>query len=188
MSVYKIVFAGPVGAGKTTSIAAISDVEPFTTEEYATDEVRNLKAKTTVAMDYGLMELGNGEHIHLYGVPGQVRFDFMWEIITDGGIGLVLLLNNENEDPLADLDFYLDSFKELVARTALAVGVTRMHPGRGPDIDAYEARLFERGIFAPVFEVDGRKPADVVTLVQSLLYTLDPGMREQPELQLTKTA
>lgn len=176
MSVYKIVFAGPVGAGKTTSIASISDIEPFTTEEFATDEVRNLKDKTTVAMDYGLMELGSGEHIHLYGVPGQVRFDFMWEILTEGGIGLVLLLNNENEKPLEEMEFYLDSFKDFIGQTALAIGVTRMQDGKGPDLDDYAACLARRGLKVPVFEMDGRKPEEVVTLVQSLLYTLDPGL------------
>ena len=174
MSEYKIVFAGPVGAGKTTSIASISDIEPFSTEEFATDEVKDMKEKTTVAMDYGLMELESGGHIHLYGVPGQMRFDFMWEIITDGGIGLILLLNNENEKPLEEMEFYLDSFKSFIDRTALAIGVTRMRPGEGPDIDDYAARLAQREMRVPVFDVDGRKLEDVVTLVQSLLYTLDP--------------
>ena len=182
MSTYKIVFAGPVGAGKTTSIASISDIEPFTTEEFATDEVRDLKDKTTVAMDYGLMELGSGEHIHLYGVPGQMRFDFMWEIITEGGIGLILLLNNENEKPLEEMGVYLDSFKDFIERTALAIGVTRMQPGQGPTLEDYAARLAQRGMKAPIFEVDGRKPEDVVTLVQSLLYTLDPGLTQPTEL------
>jgi signal recognition particle receptor subunit beta len=177
MSAYKIVFAGPVGAGKTTSIASISDIEPFTTEEFATDEVQALKEKTTVAMDYGLMELGGGAHLHLYGVPGQVRFDFMWEIIVEGGIGLVLLLNNANENPLDEMDFYLDSFMSFIERTGLAIGVTRMQPGKGPDIDDYVARLSRRGMKAPVFEVDGRKSEDVITLVQSLLYTIDPGLK-----------
>jgi signal recognition particle receptor subunit beta len=187
MSVYKIIFAGPVGAGKTTSIAAISDIEPFTTEEYATDEVSSIKDKTTVAMDYGLMQLENGEHIHLYGVPGQVRFDFMWEIIVEGGIGLILLLNNENEKPLQEMEFYLDSFQRFIDSTALAVGVTRMQPGKGPGLDDYAAVLAQRGMKAPVFEVDGRKPEDVITLVQSLLYTLDPGLLQPAEL-VGKTA
>lgn len=180
MSVYKIIFAGPVGAGKTTSIAAISDIEPFTTEEFATDEVSGLKEKTTVAMDYGVMQLPDGQPIHLYGVPGQARFDFMWEIIVEGGLGLVLLLNNESEKPLEEMNFYLDSFAAFIERTALTVGVTRMQPGRGPGIDAYTDLLARRGIHAPVFEVDGRKPEDVVTLIQSLLYTLDPGLSVSP--------
>lgn len=180
MSVYKIIFAGPVGAGKTTSIAAISDIEPFTTEEFATDEVRTMKEKTTVGMDYGLMQLPDGQPIHLYGVPGQARFDFMWDIVVEGGIGLVLLVNNEAEKPLEDMDRYLESFRTFIERTALTVGVTRMQPGRGPGLDAYADILARRGIRAPVFEVDGRKPEDVVTLVQSLLYTLDPGLSVAP--------
>lgn len=181
MSVYKIIFAGPVGAGKTTSIASISDIEPFATEEFATDAVSQMKATTTVAMDYGLMQLANGEHIHLYGVPGQVRFDFMWEIIVEGGIGLVLLLNNESAAPLDEFAFYLDSFKDFIDRTAVAVGVTRMQLGGAPGLDAYAEVLAQRGMKAPVFEVDGRKPEDVITLVQSLLYTLDPGLPQPAE-------
>lgn len=179
MNIYKIIFAGPVGAGKTTSIASISDIEPFSTEEFATDEVRDIKDKTTVAMDYGLMELENGANIHLYGVPGQARFDFMWEILTEGGIGLILLLNNENDKPLDEMAFYLDSFKEFIDRTSLAIGVTRMQSGKGPSLDEYAEELTQRGLIAPILEVDGRTPDDVITLVQSLLYTLDPGLSSQ---------
>jgi hypothetical protein len=79
--------------------------------------------------------------------------------------------------PLVEMGIYLDSFKDYIDRTALAVGVTRMQAGKGPQIDDYVASLAKRGITAPVFEVDGRKPEDVITLVQSLLYTLDPGLR-----------
>lgn len=178
MSVYKILFAGPVGAGKTTAIAALSDIETVTTEEYATDDVRHMKEKTTVAMDYGLMNLDGGEHIHLYGVPGQERFDFMWEILVQGGIGLVLMLNHENENTLDELEFYIGKFREFIDRTAVAVGVTRVDPSRRPSIDDYVAHLARLGLSAPVFEIDGRKAEDVATLVQSLLYTLDPGLKQ----------
>jgi len=73
MSQYKIIFTGPVGAGKTTAIASISDVEPFSTDKLSTDMTAKRKAKTTVAMDYGYMKLDSGETIHLYGTPGQER-------------------------------------------------------------------------------------------------------------------
>ena len=52
----------------------------------------NRKRTTTVALDYGLMKLDAGERIHLYGTPGQERFDFMWDILTKGGLGVVLRL------------------------------------------------------------------------------------------------
>jgi len=178
MSSYKIVFSGPVGPGKTTAIRTISDVVPFTTEEVATDETRDLKEHTTVAMDYGLMKLDNGEKIHLYGTPGQERFDFMWDILTDGAIGLVLLLNNGNPNPLKDAEFYLDVFNDFISRTSVAIGVTRMVAGQGPSIDDYFALLSDRELVVPVFETDAREAADVVMLTQALLYSLDPGVTQ----------
>jgi len=178
VSTYKIIFTGPVGAGKTTAITAISDIEPFTTEEIATDEVRHMKQNTTVAMDYGSMTLDNGEHIHLYGTPGQERFDFMWEILTEGGIGLILLLNNKSPAPLDELAFYLDRFKGFIDATGIAIGVSRMEIGQFPTIDDYVGVLQRRQMNVPVFEVDPREPHDVVILTQALLYSLDPGLSQ----------
>lgn len=176
MNAYKIVFSGPVGAGKTTAITSISDIEPFQTEEYATDEVSDLKDNTTVAMDYGLIKLDDGERIHLYGTPGQERFNFMWEILSDGAIGLILLMNNLEPDPLNTLEKYLDAFAGHIDSTGMAIGVTRMETGRGPSIDDYHAVLNKRQIVAPVLDVDPRVKNDVIRLTESLLYSLDPGL------------
>ena len=74
---HKIIFAGPVGAGKTTAIGAISDIPVVATEARATDAVALRKNRTTVAMDYGLMILDGGIKLHLYGAPGQERFSFI---------------------------------------------------------------------------------------------------------------
>ncbi len=87
MAQHKIIFAGPVGAGKTTAIKSLSDIPVMTTDEDATDMTTNRKPQTTVAMDYGLLKLEGGERVHLYGTPGQERFDFMWDILTEGGLG-----------------------------------------------------------------------------------------------------
>ncbi len=74
MSNYKIIFTGPVGAGKTTAISSLSDIPVLGTDEMASDMTVHRKQTTTVAMDYGLMKLDAGERIHLYGTPGQERF------------------------------------------------------------------------------------------------------------------
>ena len=89
---YKLVFAGPVGAGKTTAIQSLSDIEVVRTEARASDDVKKLKDNTTVAMDYGLMKLASGDQVRLYGAPGQKRFDFMWEILTENALGLILMI------------------------------------------------------------------------------------------------
>lgn len=178
MSQYKIIFTGPVGAGKTTAIHSISDLPPIKTDAAASDMTKSKKAATTVAMDYGVMNLPGGEKIHLYGTPGQERFDFMWDILVTGGIGLILLLDNTRADPFVDLKFFLDSFDKFIKDTAVAIGVTQMDISAKPTIDQYHAHLSSMGLKLPVFAVDARVRNDVSILIQSLLYTLDPGLEE----------
>jgi uncharacterized protein len=178
MSHHKIIIAGPVGAGKTTAVSALSDIEPLKTDARATDMTALRKHTTTVAMDYGRLDLDGGEHVHIYGTPGQERFDFMWEILCEGSIGLVLLVNNNRPAPMKDLTFFLESFSKLIKGTRFVVGVTHMDEAAQPDIPDYHRALFEQGWNVPVFEVDARSEADMRVLVKALLYSLDPGLME----------
>ncbi|NOQ17127.1 MAG: GTP-binding protein [Methyloprofundus sp.] len=179
MSQYKIIFTGPVGAGKTTAITSISDVPLINTDAVASDMTKQRKAGTTVAMDYGIMNLNDGEKIHLYGTPGQERFDFMWDILTTGGIGLVLLLDNSRADPFLDMKFFLNSFNGFIEKTGVAIGVTQMDISTSPTIDEYHQYLQTMGLKIPVFSVDAREKNDVSILVQALMFSLDPGLGEE---------
>lgn len=178
MSQYKIIFTGPVGAGKTTAIASISDSAPIQTDASASDMTKSRKAATTVAMDYGIMKLSGGEKLHLYGTPGQERFDFMWDILKTGGIGLILLLDNTRADPFQDMRFFLEAFKDFIDETHVAIGVTQMDLSSTPTIEAYHMQLQSLGINPPVFAADARSKNDVSILIQALLYSLDPGLQE----------
>lgn len=173
----KILFAGPVGAGKTTAIGSISDIPVVQTEAKASDDVAMRKANTTVAMDYGTLDLDGAVKIHLYGTPGQERFSFMWDILALGSLGLILLIDNAREDPLADMEFYLKSFKRLINSSGVVIGVTRMDTKPRPGLYTFQTKLKELGIKAPVFEVDAREREDVKKLMQGLLAVLDPGVR-----------
>lgn len=176
MSNKKIIFTGPVGAGKTTAIQSMSDIPIVSTNEEASDMAKDRKPQTTVAMDYGRINIGTKEKIHLYGTPGQERFSFMWDILTKGALGLILLLDNSRENPKQDLKFYTNSFKDFIGQGELIVGVTRMDEITSPTIDEYRSWLDEFSIAAPVFTVDARERQDVSSLVQALLYSLDPGV------------
>lgn len=169
---YKLIFTGPVGAGKTKAIATLSDVPIVATEAAASDMTSQRKTSTTVAMDYGVMNLDADTRIHLYGTPGQQRFDFMWEILCAGGIGLVLLLDNSRTAPLQDLTFYTRAFRDFIARSQLVVGITHMDQKRQPSLDDYNRHLAELGLRAPIFEVDARQRADVALTVEALLHSL----------------
>ena len=170
----KIIFTGPMGAGKTTAIASISDSPPVTTEVDCSGEEKKLKSSTTVAMDYSYIELPDGKRIHLYGTPGQERFSFMWKILCNGGMGLVLLINHDQKDSVLQMERYLDAFGAFIDETAVVIGITRAdsQSNQQNGLHRYHELLAQRGSIYPVFDIDARKSSDVKILVQALLAEL----------------
>ena len=173
-NIYKIVFAGPVGAGKTTAIKSLSDIEVVSTDASATDDVKRMKATTTVAMDYGLMRLDNGDKVRLYGTPGQKRFDFMWDILTYNALGLVLMISARAEDPVADLRTYVEHFRQFIDSTALVVGITHADLAEVDVRPAIARELVQLGLPTTVMDTDARDRAHMAMLVRSLIYSIDP--------------
>ena len=96
----KIVVGGGFGAGKTTFVGALSEIEPLSTEELLTaasertDSLKGVEGKTTttVAMDFGRITLPVPQvQLMLFGVPGQPRFKFLWDELTRGALGAAIL-------------------------------------------------------------------------------------------------
>ncbi len=82
MASYKIVITGGYSAGKTSFIGSVSEIEVVDTEaEVSGADERLLKTHTTVALDYGILTIDDEHKLFLFGTPGQVRFDFMWELL-----------------------------------------------------------------------------------------------------------
>lgn len=173
---YKIIFSGPVGAGKTSAINCISDIEVVSTEAKASDDVKLIKEKTTVAMDYGQVLLSDTSKIHLYGTPGQARFDFMWDILSQGALGLVLIVDASAPTPLDDLAFYLDAFASLIEKTAVVIGLSRCDVNPQCSLKEAQQRLSMQNLNAAIFEVDARNETDIRLLMQALLLSLDQGV------------
>lgn len=176
MNDLKLIFTGPVGSGKTTAIATLSDEAPVCTNQSASDMTQVRKSETTVAMDYGTMKLDGLEKIHLYGTPGQERFKFMWEILITNGLGLILLLDNTRKDPFNDMTFFLETFKDYINNTAVAIGITQTDIVPLIKMDRYQRKLKELDFKSAIFEVDARDFDDMSLLVQALLFTIDPGL------------
>ena len=175
---YKIVFTGPMGAGKTTAIRAISEIDPIDTEAMNTERGRFDKAGTTVAMDYGELTIGEGEKLLLYGAPGQERFDFMWPILSKGALGVVVLLNNEAPDPLRDLDFFIGQFRPAIDNSVLVVGVGRMENHYLPSLADYQERMKTLGLASPVLAVDVRRREDVLLIMEAVLSQMQALLEE----------
>lgn len=172
----KIIFTGPVGAGKTTAIASISEIEPVSTNVAASDMTLNRKNETTIALDYGLLQLDADTRIHLYGTPGQERFDFMWEILSTGSIGLILLLDNSRSNPGADMKFFIHAFNDMLRHVPLVIGITKTDIAPEPRPEVYANLLNKLGMRPPILEVDTRNPDDVRSLLMALLFSIDPGL------------
>lgn len=93
--VFKVVVTGPFNVGKTEFIRTISDIPILTTEKRITDHLAATKEETTVAMDYGQVRIGE-DLFHLYGTPGQPRFDFMWDILSKEMHAFILLVDSSD--------------------------------------------------------------------------------------------
>jgi hypothetical protein len=164
----KIVFTGPPGAGKTTAIAALSDVAPVSTD-VANHDTALAKLRTTVGMDYGLVRIGEGESVRLIGTPGQRRFDFMWRILLRNAIGVVLLADNSAPDPLAEVEQFLVTLKGELKGMPCVLGIGRTESSPTPTLDDYAALLERHGHVYPLLAVDVRQRSDVLMLVEMLL-------------------
>jgi uncharacterized protein len=112
----KIIIAGGFGVGKTTLVGAVSEIQPLLTEEYLTDESIGVddiegvetKSTTTVAMDFGRITLSNDLVLYLFGTPGQERFLFVWDELTLGAIGAVVIADTRR---LAESFLSIDYFE-----------------------------------------------------------------------------
>lgn len=175
MAEHVILFAGPMGAGKTTAIEALSEVPVVRTEAANTDRETADKATTTVALDYGEITVGDSDKVRLYGIPGQRRFDFMWQILKERARGLVVLVNADAPDPVASMLEYLDEFSDLHDRGGVVVGVTRSDvvDGSGPGVFSDALQAAHPEMLVPVFTVDPRQTDQMTTVLLTLVANIE---------------
>jgi small GTP-binding protein len=105
-----MVITGAVAAGKTEFIKCISEIDVVSTERKATDETSLIKKETTVAMDFGRIAIADDLVLHLFGTPGQKRFDFMWEILSEGMLGLIVLVDSTRPDTFRETTRIIEFF------------------------------------------------------------------------------
>ena len=168
----KIVFSGPMGAGKTQAISRISDISVVSTEVKNTDLDAHTKSMTTVGMDYGELTLGDGVAVGLYGTPGQQRFDFIWSILVKGALGVIILIDHSAEDSVADMEKYLTTFDEIY-QGRIVVGVSQIDKKPEREFEVYRQWQRDNGRNFPIFPVDMRKKEDVLLLIDTIITALE---------------
>jgi len=111
MKTVKMVVTGPYSAGKTAFIQTISEIDVLSTERAVTALDEQIKKTTTVAMDFGRVTIDSDLVLHIFGTPGQRRFDFMWEILAEGMVGLIVMIDSTRPETFNEARQMLQEFQ-----------------------------------------------------------------------------
>lgn len=171
----KVIMTGSVGSGKTTAINAISEVPVCGTEAKASEQdALHRKATTTVAMEYGITCVA-GRKLHLYGTPGQRRFDFMAEILCKGANGMVIMIDNGSDNPLKEIDYYCGQHGEFLSKRSSVICVTHFDDlcTQTTLLDYHQHVRSHHGLNCPVMKIDPREKNQVKKLLGRLLQQMN---------------
>lgn len=134
MQAVKMVITGPFNAGKTQFIRAVSEIDVVSTESKISTEAERVKDSTTVAMDFGRITIDDELVLYLFGTPGQRRFDFMWEILSEGMLGFIVMVDSTRPETFREARHILQVFRSY-APTPYVVAANKQDLGEAWGID-----------------------------------------------------
>jgi hypothetical protein len=111
MQTVKMVVTGPFNSGKTEFIKSVSEIDVVSTERKISTEAERVKETTTVAMDFGRITVDDELVLYLFGTPGQKRFDFMWEILSEGMLGFIVMVDSARPETFREARGILQTFR-----------------------------------------------------------------------------
>ena len=177
MQTVKMVVTGPFNAGKTEFIRSVSEIDVVSTERRISTEAERVKDQTTVAMYFGRITVDDNLVLYLFGTPGQRRFDFMWEILSEGMLGFIVMVDSSRPETFREARNILETFRAY-APTPYVVAANKQDSR-----DAWERadmrialRLDKKVKFLPCVATDKETVKKVLLeLLYSILEEMDKG-------------
>lgn len=178
MQAVKMVITGPFSSGKTQFIKSISEIDVVATERrISSDAEKTMKESTTVAMDFGRITVDEELVLYLFGTPGQKRFDFMWEILSEGMLGFVVMVDSTRPETFREAKSILETFRAY-APTPYVVAANKQDQPEAWDIDDLRIALrLDPAIKLLPCVANDREKVKVVLL--ELLYSILAEMESQ---------
>jgi hypothetical protein len=170
---HQVVFVGPFGVGKSTALRAISDIPVVNTDVVSHEvDARALvegKTTTTAGFDYGEWRFPDGTRVALMGVPGQTRFEAMWDILLPRSSAIVLWLFGDRDPDRLECRRWLEALAKRKALSRLAVAITRVDNPDDVALDPWRDLVAEYHPLAPVMTADPRRNSDVMQAITMAL-------------------
>lgn len=177
MQTVKMVVTGPFNAGKTQFIRTVSEIDVVSTERKISSEAEKIKQTTTVAMDFGRITVDDDLVLYLFGTPGQKRFDFMWEILSEGMLGFIVLVDSARPETFREARGILHTFRAY-APTPYVVAANKQDMEDAWDLEDLRIalKLDKKIKLLPSIASDKEK---VKTVLLELLYSILEEMDEK---------
>jgi small GTP-binding protein len=170
MQTVKMVITGPFSSGKTEFIRSISEIEVVSTERDIKTPAEQVKDQTTVAMDFGRITVDDDLVLYLFGTPGQRRFDFMWEILAEGMLGFVVMVDSAKPETFREAKSILETFRAYAPTPYVVAANKQDHPDAWAPEDLRIALRIEEGVkLLPCVAMDKESVKNVLL---ELLYSI----------------
>ncbi len=170
MQSVKVVITGPFNAGKTTFIKAVSEITVLSTERQISDTSGEGAGETTVAMDFGRITISDDVVLYLFGTPGQERFSFMWETLSEGMLGFVLLVDADDRESYEDARSMITFFRNM-SDVPFVVAANKVSATDMKTLRAVRNAI-ELDDEIPLLPVDAREKESVKAVLLGLLYRI----------------
>ncbi len=177
MQTVKIVVTGPFSSGKTEFIGSVSEIDVVSTERKISAKAEKIKETTTVAMDFGRITVDDDLVLYLFGTPGQKRFDFMWEILSEGMLGFIVMVDSTRPETFREARSILETFRAY-APTPYVVTANKQDCKDAWDVDDMRValRLDPKVKFIPCVATDKETVKGVLLeLLYSILAEMEAG-------------